>query len=179
MSGVGHDVSRWAEPLVARIGSVGVYATPADLVAQRRTRAERFARTVLTLLLSWISAPLAFLIPPHVEPVFVVLLIGVYFARRAWVGEWELARLSATCPRCGTPLTLKPGSVLYLPHSLTCGTCKAECWLELGEAPVVDEAIRQDAQRRTEERQSGGLGGRPPLTWSPAASDWRDRREPT
>jgi hypothetical protein len=162
--------------LAARVGAVAVYATSAQLAAHRRTKSERAMRTLLTVVGSWLAAPLGFLIPPHLEPAVVVLLAGLYFARRAWVGEWQVAEMSGTCPRCSHALHIKTGSMLYLPHSLTCPGCKAECWLELGEAPVIDEAVRVDAMERAVEKPRAALDGQPPATWSPAASDWRDRR---
>lgn len=163
--------------VTARIGGLGVYATPARLIAWRRHRPERLIRTGLTFGATLIGAPLGFLIPPHFEPAVAVFLFGLYFTRRAWVGEWQAAALDATCARCDAPLSVRRGTVLFLPHSFTCSACRAELWLELGEAPAVAEADRCAAQQRARAASapSEGLGGRPPLTWSPAASDWRDR----
>ena len=170
------NIPSGAERLEAQIGSVAVYATAADLVAYQRTRSERLMRTLLTLVGSWLAVPVAFLIPPHLETAVLVFFIGLYFARRAWVGEWEVVSLSGVCPRCRKPLTLSRGSVLYLPHSLKCRACHGECWLELGVAPVVDDTMRQQAMERLQGGPRAALDGQPPLTWSPAASDWRDRR---
>lgn len=172
----GAGLPHWADRLTARIGSLGVYATAADLTAQRRTRAERTSRTLLTFAATVAATPLGFLIPPHLEPAVVVFLIGLYFTRRAWVGEWEVLRMSGTCPRCDVAIGIRPGTVLYLPHSLTCAACRAECWLELGEAAPVEEEVRQAAMVKAREQPGRALGGKPPYTWSPAASDWRDRR---
>jgi hypothetical protein len=170
------EQSKWAERVPARVGAVGVYAVAADLIAHARTRSERSMRTFLTFVATSASAPLAFLIPPHAEPAFVAFAIGLYFVRKAWVGEWVAERMNSTCPRCNAPLTLKHNTVLYLPHSITCATCRAECWLELGEAPVIDDSIRQAAIEAMQERPAAELSGKPPVTWSPAASDWRDYR---
>jgi hypothetical protein len=164
-----------AQPVSARVGSIGVYATAAALDVWRRTRSERVVRAVFTLLGCWLLAPFAFMIPPYLEPGLVALLVGVYFARRAWVGEWVVERMSGACPRCDASMALKEGSVLYLPHTLRCSACGVECWLELEPAPAVDEALRRAALEAVAQQPAGELGGRPPLTWSPAASDWRDR----
>lgn len=141
--------------------------------------AERVLRALLTLAACWTVAPLAFLIPPYLESGLVAMLAGLYFARRSWVGEWVVHRLAATCPRCGAEIALREGSVLYLPHTLQCDACNAECWLELEPAVTVEETVRQAAIERAKiergERRPDELGGRPPQTWSPAASDWRDR----
>ncbi|HEX6307064.1 MAG TPA: hypothetical protein VFZ69_02685 [Longimicrobiales bacterium] len=164
-----------AEHVPARIGAVGVYATSAQLIAFRRTRSERAMRTVLTFAGACLGSPVAFLIPPHAEPAALAFLIGLYFTRRAWVAEWEVVRMIGTCARCDSPLELKRGTVLYLPHTLTCAQCRAELWLEVGAAPPVEESVRRAAMDRGAGRAGAGeLGGRPPQTWSPAASNWGD-----
>jgi hypothetical protein len=166
-----------AEQVPARIGGLGVYATAADLVAFMRTRPERAMRTLLTFAGTLAATPLGFLIPPHAEPAFVVFMIGLYFTRRAWVAEWEVVSMSGACPRCDAPIMLKQGTVLYIPHSLRCGACRSELWLDIGAAPEVAEDLRRAAIAKVmQSAESAELGGRPPQTWSPAASDWRDRR---
>ena len=166
-----------AEQVPARIGSTGVYATAADLVVFHRTRSERVMRTILTFAGVGVATPLGFLIPPHLEPAAVVFLLGLYFTRRAWVAEWEVVHLQGTCPRCESALELKRGTVLYIPHTITCAQCRAELWLEIGPAPVVEESLRRSAiVQAAAPPPAAELGGRPPQTWSPAASDWRDRK---
>jgi len=170
------QVPAGADELTARVGSLGVYATPAELVALYRTTSERVMRTLLTVIGTLLLMPVAFIIPPHMEPPGVVLIAGLYMAWRQWAGEWEVVRMSGTCPRCNAPISLKKDTLLYLPHTINCASCRAECWLELGAAPDVSEELRVQAQAREQEVPKGDLGGRPPLTWSPAASDWRDRK---
>lgn len=172
------DIPAGADTLTARVGSLGVHATAAELVALYRTTSERFMRTLLTIAGTVLLMPFAFLIPPHMEPPGVVLIAGLYLAWRAWAGEWEVVRMSGTCPRCVAPLTLKKDTLLYLPHSIRCPSCRRECWLELGEAPQVEEELRRQARAQQEEKPRAVLGGRPPLTWSPASSDWRDLPRP-
>lgn len=171
------EIPNGADEVAARIGGVGVYATPAALVALMRTRAERGMRTLLTFAGTLLATPLGFLIPPHAEPAFVVFVLGLYFTRRAWVAEWEVVRMEGTCPRCDASISLKQGTVLYIPHSIRCGSCRSELWLEIGPAAEVDETLRRAAiEKATALPPPAELGGRPPATWSPAASDWRDRR---
>jgi hypothetical protein len=166
-----------ADRVPARVGSIGVYATSADLVALHRTRSERAMRTLLTFVAICLATPVGFLIPPHLEPAALVFILGLYFTRRAWVAEWEVVHMTGTCPRCETALALKRGTVLYIPHTIHCQKCRAELWLEIAEAPTVDETLRRDAmQQRAAPPAATELGGRPPQTWSPAASDWRDRK---
>ena len=170
-------IAEGAERVAARVGGAGVYATPAELVALHRTRSERAMRTILTFAAVCIATPFGFLIPPHLEPAAVVFLAGLYFIRRAWVAEWEVVHMSGTCSRCDMPIELKRGTVLYIPHTLTCPDCRAELWLDIGEAPAVDDSLRRAAMERASQPPVvSELGGRPPQTWSPAASDWRDRR---
>jgi hypothetical protein len=169
-----------AEQVPARIGSTGVYATPAHLIAYQRTRSERAMRTILTFAGVCLATPVGFLIPPHLEPAALVFVIGLYFTRRAWVAEWEVVEMSGTCARCDSSLELKRGTVLYIPHTITCSHCRAELWLDIGAAPAVDESLRRAAieQAATPPPSVGGLGGKPRQTWSPAASSWRDRQNP-
>jgi hypothetical protein len=164
-----------ARQVPARTGGLGVYATPADVLALRRTRGERAVLTGMTLAGSWLLAPLAFLIPPYFESGAIAIVLGLYFARRAWVGEWRALRMEGVCPRCDHALSLKPGTMLYLPHTLHCRGCRAELWLELEPAPEVAPEIRLEARRRLEPKPREELAARPPATWSPAASNWRDR----
>jgi hypothetical protein len=158
-------------PVAARIGAVGIYATAARLDVYRRTRPERAA---FTLAGCWLVAPLAFMIPPYLESGLIALAVGAYLARRAWVGEWVVRHMDGTCPRCAATMTLRPESVLYLPHTMRCAACGTECWMELEPAAHVDDALRQAAIERLSPAPRSELGGRPPLTWSPAASNWRD-----
>lgn len=160
----------------ARIGGLGVYATPAVLVAYQRTRAERTMRAGYTLLATLVVSPLFFVIPPHFEWSAAAFVVGLWFVRRAWLGEWVVERVEGTCARCTAPVAVKPGTVLVLPHTIRCDACGAEGWLETGVAPDVEPALREEARARVQAKPSAELGGRPPQTWSPAASDWRDRR---
>lgn len=165
-------------PVPARIGSLGVYATAAELSATQRTRSERLLQTVLTVIACWTVAPLAAFIPPHFESVIVALLLGVYFGRRAWVGEWQVAAMAGSCPRCDAAIALKPGTMLYLPHTITCTACRGELWLELEAAPEVEPSVRDAAREQAAQPPPGPVEGRPLRTWSPAGSDWRDRPGP-
>jgi hypothetical protein len=161
--------------VAARVGGLGVYATSATLTAWRRLPAERAVRTGLTFAGVLVATPLGLLVPPHLEPAALVFIIGLYFTRRAWVGEWQAAELDATCPHCDAALHVRRATMLYLPHTLSCPACRSELWLEVGVAPEVSEAQRRDARTRRTASAIGDLGGRPPMTWSPASSDWRDR----
>jgi hypothetical protein len=158
--------------VAARIGGLGVYATPARLRAWQRTRSERVTLTAMTLVGSWLLAPLAFLIPPHLESGVIAILLGLYFSRRAWVGEWRVDEMAGSCPACDAAIEVKSGTMLYLPHTLYCGGCRAELWLELEPAPEVPAEMRAAARQRLGEVRRQELSARPPKTWSPASSDW-------
>jgi hypothetical protein len=164
-----------AQAVPARIGGVGVYATSAALVATHRTRGERAVLAVATVAGCWLLAPLAFLIPPYIEPGLAAMLLGLYFGRRAWVGEWRVVSLGGVCPRCDVAIPVKPGTMLYLPHTLHCRACRAEVWLEMEPAAEVAPEVRAAAREQAAAPSSRPVGGRPLTTWSPAGSDWRDR----
>jgi hypothetical protein len=115
--------------VAARVGGLGVYATAATLTAWRRLPAERAVRTGLTFVGVLVATPLGLLVPPHLEPAALVFIIGLYFTRRAWVGEWQADELDASCPHCDAALHVKRAAMLYLPHTLTCPACRSElCW---------------------------------------------------
>lgn len=164
--------SNKARPVPARVGALGLYATNADLLAIHRSQGERLLRAGLIVLGGMLAAPIAFLIPPHFEWSAAVMVMSLWFARQAWVGEWIVERMTGLCPRCAGALVIRRGTVLVLPHSLTCAACRTECWIEQGDAAVVDDALRAAALQKISAPVE--LGGRPPLTWSPAASNWRD-----
>jgi len=164
-----------ARPVPARVGALGLYATNAQLLAVHRSQSERLLRAGLTLLAGLLVTPIAFLIPPHFEWSGAAIIVSLWFARQAWVGEWVVENFHALCPRCAAEMTIKHDTLLVLPHSITCQACKTECWVEQGEAAIVDEALRQDALQKV--LNPAELGGRPPLTWSPAASNWRDYKD--
>ncbi|HSJ25064.1 MAG TPA: hypothetical protein VK929_10370 [Longimicrobiales bacterium] len=163
-------------PLIpARIGALRLHATPAELRATRRTSAERLTRTVLTVAGCWVVAPLAALIPPHFEAFILALLLGLYFGRRAWVGEWQVISMDGTCPRCDGTVSIRAGTMLYLPHTLHCGSCRTELWLELEPAPDVSPEVRAAAREQLLTPAPEPPGQRQLGTWSPASSSWRDR----
>jgi hypothetical protein len=171
---MGHHGTEDAEVVTARVGAVGLHATDAQLRAWRNSRSERLVSSVLTLACWWAAAPLALLIPPHLEPAAVVAGLGLYFGRRAWRREWVVSTMRGNCPRCDAEISVRRGTVLHLPHTLHCGGCRTELWLELEAAPEVPPEVRAAAKRQ--EREIRPAPARRPLgTWSPAASDWRDR----
>lgn len=162
----------------ARIGALRLHATPAELRATRRTPAERLTRAVLTVAGCWIAAPVAALIPPHFEAFILALLLGLYFGRRAWIGEWQVTAMHGTCPRCDGNVSIRAGTMLYLPHTLHCSSCRTELWLELDAAPEVPPQVRAAAREQLSAPAPAPPGQRRLGTWSPAASSWRDRPRP-
>lgn len=70
--------------------------------------------------------PLVFVIPPHLLWPVLVLGAGLYFARREWVGEYEVVRFEGACPRCGDPLSVEPGTRIRGRQRLECYGCHRE-----------------------------------------------------
>lgn len=129
---------------------------------------ERVARSILSIVAAAFLAPLVFLIPPHLEWVILTVAGGVYWARKNWVAEFVVASCDAVCPRCHSPITIKSGTTLRLPHTVVCYSCHEHPALERGAAPPVDPARRTDLS--VPDKPVGER--RPSKIWSPAGSDW-------
>ena len=155
--------------LNARLSLFGFVPTPARLSVTARTRSERVARALLTLLGTALAAPLVAIIPPHIEPVVMTVIAGLYWTRKHWVAEYVVAEFDGVCPRCLTPIDIKPRTTLRFPQNVACFKCHEHPFLELGDAPPVDPA--RLASPATAPPPS--VGERRPLKiWSPAGSDW-------
>lgn len=115
-----------ASPPAAWVRLRGHEPVPAQVDLVRRTRRTRVTNTLLTLLASWVLAPILFLLPPHIPWAAGALLVGAYLAYRQWIGEYEVHAFSGACPRCGTALPIKPGSRIRLPHHVNCYHCHHE-----------------------------------------------------
>jgi hypothetical protein len=154
--------------IAARLSLFGFVSTPAVLHATPRPKSERVTRSMLTLLATVIGAPIAFLIPPHIECLVMTVITGTYWVRKQWVAEYVVASCDSVCPRCYAAITIKAGTTLRLPHSVVCYGCHEHPALETGEAPPVDPANRTDSGE-----PDRPVGERRPLRiWSPAGSDW-------
>lgn len=147
-------------------------------------RATRIMRAVLVLTVAAVLMPLVFFIPPHFLWPLLVLALGLYLARRYWVGEFYVSRFEGACPRCDTPLELKPGARIRQRQTLECYGChrQPELVLESAEETARVEGFPKPApdveRRRGDDRRDEHPG---PEARAELPRDDRsaaDRREP-
>ena len=155
------------QTLEARLSLFGFVSTPAELSVTPRTRTHRIGRAIACGVGGIVIAPVVFLIPPHAEWVMLSVATGLYWARKNWIAEYVVAAFEARCPRCYTPVRVKPGMTLRFPQALNCYSCHQHPVLEPGTAPPVDESRREEAAQAPRQSER-----RPLKIWSPAGSDW-------
>lgn len=124
----------------ARLTLPGHTATPAEVELRHRPQRKRMARALTLLVVCWALVPLAFLVPPHLPWALAAFVAGIYFALKNWRGEYVVEAFSGTCPRCGEPLKIEPGSLVRLPHTLTCYHCHHEPSLQVDRSAPRGEA---------------------------------------
>jgi hypothetical protein len=109
--------------LFARVKLADHPVTPANLRIIDRPGWSRVLRSVVLALLIPPVALVAFLIPPHGEPFFLAIGLGVYFVYREATTRYVVQAFSGSCPRCGSALTLKKGSRLTAARRVPCYGC--------------------------------------------------------
>lgn len=122
-----------AVPARLRLGGHEPVSAHADVVY--RPRSLRIQRALLSLLGFWALIPVVVFIPPHLPWALTAFAVGIYFGWTNWRGVFEIRALEAPCPRCGKPLTVKPGSKIGTEHKISCYTCHHEPRLEMGRVP--------------------------------------------
>ena len=115
-----------AVQIPARLSLRGHEPTSATLEAEVVPRPTRMRRAVLYLIGFWILVPIVAFIPPHIPWIIGAFVAGLYFARQHWIGEYVVHRFTGNCPRCDSALTIKPGSRIRLPYTVTCYNCHHE-----------------------------------------------------
>lgn len=130
--------------LPSHVELFGFASTPARLEVVQRSRLERRVRAVLALLGCWALIPVVGIIPPHIEWAATAFIGGIFLARRYWRAEFVAVSFEGACPRCASPLAMKPGTLVSVPHTITCYECHSEPWLELGDVPR--KTVRSAAQ---------------------------------
>jgi hypothetical protein len=91
-------------------------------------------RALTLLLVFWALVPLVFFIPPHLPWALGAFAAGIYFALRSLRGEYVVEAFSGSCPRCGQPLAIAPGTLVKVPYTVTCYNCHHEPALQLARA---------------------------------------------
>lgn len=104
---------------------------PARLEALVRPGAVRAGRAAGIALAGILLAPIAFLLPPHLPWGLAVVVTTAVLAWREWRGVYRVCSFSGSCPRCGSPLEIRAGAQLDLPHPISCYQCHHEPVLDL------------------------------------------------
>lgn len=148
-----------AETRRARLTLPASPSATASIVLEPRPKGKRTTRAVLILAATLVLTPVVFLVPPHFLWPLVVLALGLYFARREWVGEYVVASFEGACPRCGEALTLEPGARIRGRQRLECYGCHREPELVVGgEPPAVGSGDDGSATGGSSEAGSGAGG---------------------
>lgn len=119
----------------ARATLFGFDDTPVRATIIARSRARRVGGAARTFAVFVVVAPFVAIFPPHAVWPIGALLTGAVLARRRYVERFTLVQVDGSCPRCGAPLSVKPGR-LERPHALPCEGCNHEPSLR-----VPDEAL--------------------------------------
>lgn len=109
---------------------------PGTVELEPRPRRQRTLRVAVILAATLVLTPAVFFIPPHFLWPLVVLVLGAYFARREWRGEYVVLSFAGECPRCGDPLTVAAGSRIRSGQRVECYGCHREPELMLETAQV-------------------------------------------
>lgn len=118
----------------ARLTLAGHEPTPARAEVVYRPRSARLTRALLSLFGFWALAPLVFFLPPHLPWALAAVAAGIYFGWTNWAGTYQVRSVEGACPRCGNPLTVKPGAKISLPHKIVCYNCHHEPHLQIAGA---------------------------------------------
>jgi hypothetical protein len=118
----------------ARLTLAGHAPVPAQVQVRPRPRKQRMVRALTLLLVFWALVPLVFFIPPHLPWALGAFAAGIYFALRSLRGEYVVDAFAGSCPRCGQPLTIAPGTLVKIPYAVTCYHCHHEPALQLARA---------------------------------------------
>lgn len=116
----------------ARVRLAHYPPTPAELTYISRSRWNRTFRAVVATLCVPPAALVAFLIPPHGEPLFLAVGLGVYVVYREATTRFVVREFVGFCPRCGSSLTLKRGTRLTSARAVPCYGCHFHPTIEIG-----------------------------------------------
>lgn len=97
--------------------------TPVDVDLTYRSGWSRAVRVVLILAALPAVAVVSFMIPPHGEPLFVAVGLGLYLLYREASTQFVVRRFEGRCPRCGGELRLERGSRLTASRRIPCYGC--------------------------------------------------------
>ncbi len=135
------DGSRSFPRREARVRLAHYPPTPAELTYISRSRWNRALRAIVATACVPPAALVAFLIPPHGEPLFLALGLGGYLVYREATTRFVVREFCGSCPRCGSPLTLKRGTRLTSARAVPCYGCHFHPTIE------IEPVEGQQAQR--------------------------------
>lgn len=104
---------------------------PARIVLAYRPAPGRLVLTLLLVVVCWGPIPWLVWLPPHYPWPLAAFVAGAYLAFRTWTGRYQVRSFTGRCPRCRRHLRLDAGTVIDLPHTLTCFGCHFEPRLEV------------------------------------------------
>lgn len=104
---------------------------PARVELIYQPAAGRLACAFLSWVICWGALPFLIWVPPHYPWVAIAFLAGAYLPYHFWTGKYLVCSFAGSCPRCGRSLSLRVGSKIDLPHTLTCFNCHFEPRLEV------------------------------------------------
>lgn len=88
-------------------------------------RSARWRRTSAMRELLWlVLAPVAFLVPPHVPSVILVIGLALFRAFGRMREHRTLVSLHGTCPKCGTEQDFTELGRMRRPHKVQCSSCR-------------------------------------------------------
>jgi hypothetical protein len=132
---------------------------PARVEIEYQSSMHRMLRAAFWVVICWSLMPWTFIVPPHYPWALAAFVAGVYLGFHHWNGRYVVRTFSGSCPRCGRPLALKPGSRINLPHTLTCFGCHHEPVLELGDIQNSLEIAHSAAVLSHRDRDCSGEWG--------------------
>ncbi len=117
----------------------GFPRTPARVLVIPRSAGWRIGHAVGSLLLCWACIGIVMWIPPHFPWILTAFFLGIFFFQKYIRQRYTLVELAGTCPKCGSPLTVKKPTRLGLPHRLHCNACH--------QAPLLRVDVQPQARR--------------------------------
>ncbi len=126
----------------ARVRLAQYPPTPAELTYTSRSLWNRTLRAIVATLCVPPAALVAFLIPPHGEPLFLAVGLGGYLVYREATTRYVVRDFAGSCPRCGSRLTLKRGTRLTSARAVPCYGCHFHPTIEIASANDPGDAGR-------------------------------------
>ncbi|HEX9106110.1 MAG TPA: hypothetical protein VF832_02750 [Longimicrobiales bacterium] len=101
----------------------GFAPTPARVEVIPRSTAWRVGHAFGYLLLCWACIGLVMWVPPHFPWILTAFFLGIFFFVKYIRQRYTLVSLEGTCPRCGSPQSIKKPTRLASPHRIYCPHC--------------------------------------------------------